>query len=336
MRVPVDFGLITPATRILEEVLCIGPGERLLIVHDEANADIARAFESAADECGAFPVRLDLERDAPRPWLAFPAAALRSLDGASASVLAIRNEDPEYEVRSQFVAAATAARVRHVHMIGVTRRAFVASLSASVSRVVEHMRLLREAIRPGSRIAVRSKAGTQIDIELVPTIRWYSSGGTLRPGQWMAVPFGALSTSPASVTGTYVADASVGGELGLRLGLLGSRPVRLSLEGGRVRAVECRDPMLKSYVERFVADGHGRERVGLITLGANVGMSAPIGEFVHDENAPGVHLSLGETFPGRTGATWTANGQLGFAMTDADVDLDGEALTRQGRYVRFV
>jgi leucyl aminopeptidase (aminopeptidase T) len=110
----------------------------------------------------------------------------------------------------------------------------------------------------------------------------------------------------------------------------------LTLEGGRVRGVDCRDAAVKAYVEKFVADAIGHDRVGLVSLGANIGIAAPLGELVHDENMPGAHLSLGESFASRTGALWSSHGQLSFAIADADVDLDGEALIRRGRYVRLV
>jgi leucyl aminopeptidase (aminopeptidase T) len=108
------------------------------------------------------------------------------------------------------------------------------------------------------------------------------------------------------------------------------------IEAGRVRRVECRDIAIKRYVETFLGDGQGHDRVGLVSLGANLGILSPLGELLHDENMPGLHLSLGEPYPGRTGATWTSHGQLAFASGGADVDLDGEPLVRRGRYVRFV
>jgi leucyl aminopeptidase (aminopeptidase T) len=158
----------------------------------------------------------------------------------------------------------------------------------------------------------------------------------VRAGQWIKVPYGAQVTSPASVIGTYVADAAMSGALGARRGLLSARPVRLTIEAGRVRSVESHDAELKSYVEKFIAEGQNRDRVGLLNLGANVGIVAPIGELIHDEQMPGVHLALGEPMATQSGATWTAHGQLSFAMADADVDLDGVPLIRRGRYVRFV
>jgi leucyl aminopeptidase (aminopeptidase T) len=124
--------------------------------------------------------------------------------------------------------------------------------------------------------------------------------------------------------------------VGARAGLLTARPIRIALAGGRVKAVECRDASLREYVMRFVSESQGHERVGLVGLGANLGILSPLGEIIHDENMPGVHLALGEPFAPRTGATWTSHGQLAFAISEADVDLDGQPLIRHGRYVRFV
>jgi len=297
---------------------------------------VGRAFENACVERGARPERLEVDALGPRPWSTCPPALITALQGAVASVLAIRNEDAEYEARYQFIAASAAVRARHVHMVGVSRKAFVASTSSNVARVIDLLQLLKGAMRPTSHLSVRSAAGTSIEIEIAPHLRWFSNGSVLRQGQWMTVPYGALVSSPASVTGVYVADAAVGGELGARLGLLSNRPVRLSFEGGRVRTVDCHEAMLKRHIERFVAEGQGRERVGLVSVGANVGIAGALGEILHDENAPGVHLSLGETFPSRTGAPSSVSAQLAFAMSEADVDLDGQPLIRRGRYVRFV
>jgi hypothetical protein len=57
------------------------------------------------------------------------------------------------------------------------------------------------------------------------------------------------------------------------------------------------------------------------------------GEAVSDQKLPGLHVSLGATLADQTGAAWDAPGQLLLAGTQADVDLDGVALVRQGRYL---
>lgn len=335
-RQTVDFALITPAERVMDELLGLVPSDRVVLAHDSTNAEIARAFQHAALERKARVEMIDLEALAPRPWTQCPKEALGAVLGATATVLAVRYEDGEYDTRAGFVGAAMATRARHVHMVGASKRAFVASMSTPSARIFELLDALSGAVRPSSKLAVRAASGTNVEIELAPHLRWFPNGSVVRAGQWINVPYGALVASPVSVSGVYVADASVSGGLGARLGLLASRPVRLALEGGRVRSVESRDTALRSYVEKFLGDGQNHDRVGLLNLGANLGIVAPIGELIHDEQMPGVHLGLGDPMSAQSGATWTAHGQLSFAMADADVDLDGVPLIRRGRYVRFV
>jgi leucyl aminopeptidase (aminopeptidase T) len=191
-------------------------------------------------------------------------------------------------------------------------------------------------MQPSSKISARSAAGTRLEIEMAPHLRWVASGGVVKPGAWINVPYGQLITSPANVRGVYVADASMSGPVGARAGILAGKPIRLTLEGGRVKGVECPDRALQLHVERFIAEGEGHDRVGCVNLGANLGIVTPAGENLHDEHMPGLHLMLGDNYRERTGATWTSRGQLAFTMAESDVELDGVPLLRRGRYVRFV
>jgi leucyl aminopeptidase (aminopeptidase T) len=335
-RAPLDFALMTPASRVVEELLVLVPNERIVIAHDTASVEIGVAFEHAAYERGAAPERIDMERLSERPWLSCPKRVLDAVADASATILVVRYEDGEFNVRQAFVHASMAARARHVHMIGVSRQAFTASMAAPVSRIFELVAALKSAMRPTSKLSVRSAAGTHLEIDMAAHLRWFANGNVVRAGQWINVPHGALVTSPGSVNGVYLADSSMGGPLGARTGSLANRPIRLTFENGRLKGVDCRDLTLKSHVERFMMEAQGHDRVGIVNLGANIGIVTPNGEIVHDENMPGIHLSLGDTFQTQTGATWTSHGQLGFACAECDVDLDGVPLIRRGRYVRFV
>jgi leucyl aminopeptidase (aminopeptidase T) len=335
-RPVVDFALMTPATRVLRELLVVTPSELLVILHDGAHMGIALAFEHAARELGARVTRVDLELGAPRPWATCPAAALDAIRGAGATILAVKPEEGEYEARGAIVQAARRERARHVHMLGVSGRTFAASMAAPVARVVAVMDALKAAMTPTSKLSARSPGGTRVEIEMAPHLRWDASGGVVQSGEWINVPYGQVLTSPASVRGVYVADASMGGAVGARAGSLANKPVKLVLEGGRVSRVECSDAGLRHHVERFLAEGEGHDRVGCVNLGANIGIVDPAGELLNDEHMPGLHLNLGENYRERTGATWTARGQLALTMAASDVDLDGSPIIRRGRYVRYV
>jgi hypothetical protein len=71
----------------------------------------------------------------------------------------------------------------------------------------------------------------------------------------------------------------------------------------------------------------------MVVLGTNIGMHEATGEVVSDQNVPGLHLAFGATLADQTGASWDAPTQLSMAGTQADVDLDGAPLLRQGRYL---
>jgi aminopeptidase len=327
---------MTPATRVTEEILALRDKERLLVVHDRENTPQALAIAYAAETRGLSPVRIELESLGPRPLGACPTSLLARIADADATVLAIADMGGEQPMRQAFVAAVAAAHGRHVHMVGVSARSFVESLTTSLVRVFELSETLRRTLRPSSRLTVRSAAGTRLEVDMAPHLRWMTNGSVVRRGEWVNVPCGALVSSPARVSGVYVADASMSGPEGAAAGLLTSRPIRLELEGARVRRVECPDPAIARVVMRFIAGPSGQDRVGLVNLGTNLGVLSPLGEVTHDETMPGLHLSLGQSFPSLTGATSTAAAQLAFAATLLDVDLDGEALVRRGRFVRFV
>lgn len=333
---PVDFALMTPASRIVEDLLAINWGEHFVVVHDQANVDIARALEEAAYDKKARVTRVDWDALASRPWRTCPPEVLGPLASAAASALVVRTEEGEYDARAQLIQAVVQARSRHVHIVGSTRNAISASVAASPSRVFEVSAAVKSLLRPTSKIVARSAAGTQLEIEMAPHLRWTENGEVVRPGLWINVPFGSLIASPHVVRGVYIADAAIGGAVGSKFGSLAGRPIRLVFENGRLSDYASSDPRARIAIQHFLQSAPDHDRAALVSLGTNIGLQSPLGEIVHDQNMPGLHLSLGETYPARTGATWTSHGQLSFAAASMDVDVDGAPIVRSGRFVRFV
>jgi leucyl aminopeptidase (aminopeptidase T) len=86
-------------------------------------------------------------------------------------------------------------------------------------------------------------------------------------------------------------------------------------------------------VEAFLQREHNLTRVGGVSLGTNIGIVAPTGEVVADQNVPGLHLTFGSAAADQTGATWSTRAELALASFGGDVDLDGAPLLRAGRYM---
>jgi leucyl aminopeptidase (aminopeptidase T) len=237
-------------------------------------------------------------------------------------------------MRSEIVKHAADAGVRHGHMVGVSIASMVAGFSIDPRRIAEKSRALQVRIGPTSRIAVRSTSGTDLVVTLSPKSRWLDYGAVVLRGKRVNLPGGELVTSPDDVSGTYVADGTLGDADGALRRSLAATPITLKIQRSRVTDVSCaKSPSLAHLVTSRLAHAANLDRIGLVGFGVNIGLTEPNGDVFSDQKVPGVHVSLGETFPAQTGATWTSQSWIAFTSSKQDVDIDGTAVMRGGRYL---
>lgn len=329
-----DPDLLLPAQRVMHGALSLAPDERVVICVDAERRRLGEALASAARDRRAIPVVFELEALGARPLPVMPPALRRELEQAQASVLLIGvTRFPEVALRTDWIEVVARVGLRHAHMPGLGRRGFALGFGADAARVASAVSDLRARVRDARRIAVQSLGGTRLEIELSPDFRWKEAAGVIRAGRPENLPGGHLSTHPASVDGTYVADASLLGPAAGPEGLLGARGVRFSLRQGRCVGVECSDAALRALVERHLASEPDLDRVGQVIVGANLGIASPIGEPLFDQSAPGLHLVFGFTLARETGARWSSRGILTACGAYADVSVDDRPVVSRGRVV---
>jgi len=329
----VDFEVVNAVRRILEGSLGVVPGESVVIVLDEARSDLAPALTEVAASLSARATFFVLEQLEPRPVRHLPQVIRDALETAQASILLLGYQESEHPMRLELIQEVERLGLRHAHMVGVTRKSLLAGFTADPARVVDTARAVRIRLRPSSKLTLRTPAGSDLEVTLEPAHKWAEHVGIIRPGRWENLPSGELITAPADVHGIFVADASISSHIGQAAGLLASKPLRFEIDHGVVRSVSCRDAQLKQDVEAFIHQDPYAHRVGTIIIGTNVGISEPTGELVCDQNLPGLHLSLGTTFPEMTGAPTRTRVCLTMTGARGDVDLDGVRLIRNGRYM---
>lgn len=329
----VDFDIVNAARRIVESSLGVVRGERVLIIVDRARNELAPALVEVTRNLGATCEQLMLENIEPRPIRTIPAAISAAMKTAQASILLIGFEDGEQPMRMDYLEAVRLQGLRHAHMVGVSRRSMLAGFSVDPARILDTTRAVRTRLRPDSVLKLRSPTGSDLTVKLSPAYRWAEHVGVIRPGRWENLPSGELMTAPGEISGVFVCDASMGGPFGQAAGLLTRTPVRFEIEAGIVKGVSSIDRALQREVESFLRREHHADRVGTIVLGTNVGILAPIGELICDQNLPGMHVGLGSTFPDKTGAPSSTRAQLSLTGASSDVDLDGAPLLRSGRYM---
>ncbi|WP_394825153.1 hypothetical protein [Pendulispora albinea] len=327
----IDFDLMGATRRIIEGSLGVVPGERVLIMVDRARRDVGISLADAARNTGAQAVIFSLEEYGERPMRHLPPSLEEALSEAQASILLAGFDDGEMAMRYELLTLVRQLNLRHAHMLGITRRSMIGGFTVDPSRILDATRGLRMRLRPDSVLRVRSAAGTDLEVRCSPAHRWAEHVGVIRPGRWEHLPSGGLVTSPTSIQGVYVADASVGTELGASLGSLERSAVRFEIEQGVCRAVRGGDRSLDRHLMDFMRREPSLDRVGLVIFGANIGIHAATGEVSSDQNLPGIHLGFGATYPEQTGAVWNARTQITVTSSTSDVDLDGVPVVRSGR-----
>ena len=140
-------------------------------------------------------------------------------------------------------------------------------------------------------------------------------------------------TSPGSVNGTFVCNASMSVVPGLDGASPRTTPIAILIEDKRVNSVSSSSRALNQALSGFLRGGANQDRVGLFSFGTNMGLSEPTGTLIVDQTLPGLHLGLGMSYPDLTGADWDAAGQLVLTSSGVDIDIDGQAVMRSGRYL---
>jgi leucyl aminopeptidase (aminopeptidase T) len=218
-------------------------------------------------------------------------------------------------------------------MPGITQPAFARGMRLDYERVVAWGRALARRLEYAHYLESDSTAGTHLRITFSPDNRWVPRLGTLAPGKWVNFPAGAIYASPQSADGVLVANASLGEFFGAREGLLIKKPVRFTIEAGRVVKVEAPNPDLQTDIEKMLSFAPNSDRVGLVAIGVNEGVDVPTGEAVVDQNLPGLHLFIGDPAGRATGVTWSARTSFAACQAGSSVRIDGMLSIDSGRIV---
>ena len=330
---PTDIDLANAARRIVERSLNVVRGDVVVLLTDRDHRELAHALEQVVAALEATGIVYELGDHEILPLRSVPQNILESLRGAQASVYIAGVETAEQSFRRELVDLVSRYKLRHGHMLGVTRRAMLTGFTVDPVRILDATRALRMRLRPDSRAVVRSRAGTNLTVQFASRYRWVEQTGTIRPGRWENLPAGELATVPERVDGVFVADAALACARVLTNVPLQGTPIQFTIENSLVTNVACSDNNLRSEVENALRDDRHGNRVGTVIFGTNIGISDPTGELVCDQSMPGLHLSFGKTYASETGAEWDSNAQVVAAQAYADIDLDGTALLRAGRYL---
>ena len=324
--------LMPGAKNAVEVCLAVRAGEKVVVIADEVSRSVAASLEQALEEQGARFTGLLLEDFGPRPMTGAPEPVLDALEKTDVGVLCMTPQPGELGARMAIVRVVERRQIRYAHMVGVTPEIMQQGMRADYHRVDELSDRLRERMQRAETLTVKTDAGTSFSAHFDRHLDWVKTSGLISPRYWSNLPAGEVFTTPATVDGTFVCDATAGDYFNGKYGDLQATPLVMEIQGGRLTGVECPRKDLEEEFWKYCHTDENSDRVGELAFGTNLGLSRMIGILLQDEKFPGVHIAFGDPYGSQTHANWKSRTHVDVLTRDCDVWIDNDQVIEKGRY----
>jgi len=320
------------ARNAVETCLSVRPGEHVALIADEASLAVAASIAAALDERKALCTGLLLEDFGPRPITVAPPDVLQALETADVGVLCMSPQPGELAARMAIVRVVERRQIRYAHMVGVTPQIMQQGMRADYRMVDRLSDKLRERMLRAEMLTVKTEAGTEIVAHFDRGLDWVKTSGLISPRYWSNLPAGEVFTTPATVDGRFVCDATAGDHFNGKYGDLRTTPLVLEIEGARLVGVECARKDLEKEFWEYCHTDENSDRVGELAFGTNLGLSEMIGILLQDEKFPGVHIAFGDPYGSQTHANWKSKTHVDVLTRNCDVWIDEDHIIEKGQY----
>jgi aminopeptidase len=324
--------LMSGAKNAVDVCLNVRPGENVALIADEVSRSVAASLERALQERGATFTGLLLEDFGPRPMKGAPGAVLEALEHADAGILCMTPQPGELGARMSIVRVVERRQIRYAHMVGVTPEIMQQGMRADYRLVDRLSDRLRDRMLKAKTLIVKTEAGTSIEAHFDGTLDWVKTSGLISPRYWSNLPAGEVFTTPATVDGRFVCDATAGDYFNGKYGDLQKTPMVLEIKGGRLAHVECDRKDLEDEFWAYCHTDENSDRVGELAFGTNLGLSKMIGILLQDEKYPGVHIAFGDPYGSQTHADWKSRTHVDVLTRNCDVWIDEDQVIAKGQY----
>ena len=320
------------ARNAVETCLAVRQGENVALIADEASRSVAASIAAAIEEQRAVYTGLLLEDFGPRPMNAAPAEVLQALETADVGVMCMTPQPGELCARMAIVKVVERRQIRYAHMVGVTPVIMQQGMRADYRMVDRLSDKLRERMLHAETLTVKTEAGTKFAAHFDRGLDWVKTSGLISPRYWSNLPAGEVFTTPATVDGTFVCDATAGDHFNGKYGDLQTTPLVLEISGGRLMRAECERKDLEEEFWNYCHTDENSDRVGELAFGTNLGLSEMIGVLLQDEKFPGVHIAFGDPYGSQTHADWKSKTHVDVLTRNCDVWIDDDQVIEKGRY----
>src|SRR5438067_13715695 len=179
--VTIDPELQPGARNAIRDCLRLKPDERITIITDEVTRDIAAALQCEVEEIGAEHSVFVLEEHAERPLTDMPQIILEDLAQSQVSIFCAQSQRGELRSRMQMSDVVNKHRIRHGHMVNITRQIMLEGMRADFLAVVALSQRLIERAGMTERVTCMTAAGTHFEAYLSLSLKWIKTSGMTTP-----------------------------------------------------------------------------------------------------------------------------------------------------------
>lgn len=333
LATPYAEDLVPGARNAVRTCLRIRPGERVTLVTDLETGEIAASLAGESRQAGADVDVHVMEDYGPRPMLHLPDPIRESLERADVSIYAGQPKTGELAFRRALTQVVDRRRIRHAHMVAISRRIMCEAMRADFNEVDEISRRVLERAEKAAKIVARSRAGSFLRATFDPDIKWLKTSGIISTTKWGNLPGGEVLTAPARVDGVYVADGVVGEYLCARYGDLEETPLTVTIEDSRITEIRSENQDLVNDFRAYTSTDENSNRVGEFAIGTNIAVSNVIGNILQDEKLPTLHLAFGHPYSEHTGAKWSSTTHIDIVGRHFDIWFDEDQVMADGKFL---
>jgi len=328
-----DEDILSAARNAARTCLAAREGEVATLVTDDDSREGMAAIARELVDAGVSVEAHVIEELGRRPLNRLPGEVMQSLERSRISVYWAIPLPGELQRRLQVLTTATELKLRHAHLIGLSREHFVEGLSVDYREIRALQDSIMERLQKAREVRFITPAGTDLVAPVDGDLNWVSLSGLIEPGKWENLPSGQILSAPETANGTFVADASIGEWFGTRYTDLDKYPLTVDIENGRLIDARSSNQRLAREFLLYVRSNANADRLGELSLGTNLGLSRFTGKAVIDENIPGCHIALGDPLGELTGAKWQSKTHVPLIGRHATILLDGEPIMQDGAYL---
>ncbi|RME78417.1 hypothetical protein D6774_01160 [Candidatus Woesearchaeota archaeon] len=325
------------AVKRIVQYCSIQQNETILIVYDASTRFLAQPLEEAIKQTNTV-LSIDLD-NYKRPLTHLP-QQLKEQVLKHDVVLALieKKKDAhtnETAFRSELLKTCEEHGGRFGSLWGITPHILESAYRVDPQELKAFTQKVFERAQQFKKVQITDDQGTNLHIEFDKNYSWIISDGFIKRRKTRNVMPSEIYTYPSKVNGVLVITGTYSFLLnipGVTVDALKETPLTWVIKESRIVDVDCKNTRIEEEVKKLLLQVENADRIGEFGIGTNYGIKELLGNVMHDEKFPGIHIAHGHGYPNLTKAPYTCDVHFDAVLIKPTVvdEETGEVLLEQG------